>query len=35
VRRTIRRLSEALGVEPADVAEFRRALQGNPPATDG
>jgi DNA-binding Xre family transcriptional regulator len=27
-RRTIRRLSEALGVEPDDVAEFRRALRG-------
>ena len=25
-RRTIRRLSEALGVDPWDVAEFRRAL---------
>ena len=28
-RRTIRRLSEALGVEPNDVAEFRRALTGD------
>jgi DNA-binding Xre family transcriptional regulator len=27
-RRTIRRLSEALGVDPWDVAEFRRALSG-------
>ena len=33
-RRTIRRLAEALGVEPADVAEFRRALSGDAPSVD-
>ena len=31
-RRTMRRLAAALEVEPADVAEFRRALSGNAPA---
>jgi DNA-binding Xre family transcriptional regulator len=31
-RKTIRRLAEALGVEPWDVAEFRRALSGEPQA---
>jgi DNA-binding Xre family transcriptional regulator len=30
--RTIRRLAAALDVEPADVAEFRRALSGDPQA---
>jgi DNA-binding Xre family transcriptional regulator len=33
-RRTIRRLAVALDVEPADVAEFRRALSGDAPADD-
>lgn len=28
-RVTMRRLSTALGVEPLDVAEFRRALEGD------
>jgi DNA-binding Xre family transcriptional regulator len=30
-RKTIRRLAEALKVEPWDVAEFRRALSGEAP----
>ena len=33
-RKTIRRLAEALGVEPWDVLEFRRALSGDAPAED-
>jgi DNA-binding Xre family transcriptional regulator len=33
-RKTIRRLAEALGVEPWDVVEFRRALSGDAPADD-
>jgi hypothetical protein len=33
-RRTMRRLAAALEVEPADVAEFRRALSGEAPADD-
>ena len=33
-RKTIRRLAEALGVEPWDVTEFRRALQGAEPGQD-
>ena len=33
--RTMRRLAEALAVEPWDVAEFRRALSGDaPPAPE-
>lgn len=30
-RKTMRRLAEALGVEPWDVLEFRRALSGDAP----
>jgi DNA-binding Xre family transcriptional regulator len=33
-RKTIRRLAEALGVEPWDVVEFRRALSGDAPADE-
>jgi hypothetical protein len=33
-RKTIRRLAAALGVEPWDVAEFRRALSGDEPAAE-
>jgi len=34
-RRTMRRLAAALEVEPADVAEFRRALSGDASADEG
>ena len=33
-RRTMRRLAAALEVEPADVAEFRRALRVDAPADE-
>jgi DNA-binding Xre family transcriptional regulator len=33
-RTTIRRLAAALGVEPWDVLEFRRALSGDGPADE-
>ena len=33
-RKTIRRLSDALGVEPWAIAEFRRALGGDAPTED-
>ena len=33
-RKTIRRLAEALGVEPWAVAEFRRALSGDETANE-